>query len=82
MYTNTKYVVYLYIGCTYVYTYSAFDPGAVFFPKNFSAPGFLFIDIFSVRAVGDIGRTIQAYVEPLGFSVVREYVGHNAGAGC
>jgi len=29
--------------------------------------------------VGDIGYAIQSYVEPLGFSVVREYVGHGVG---
>jgi methionyl aminopeptidase len=30
-------------------------------------------------AIGDIGCAIQSYVEPLGFSVVREYVGHGVG---
>lgn len=30
-------------------------------------------------ALGDIGHAIQSYVEPLGFSVVREYVGHGVG---
>lgn len=29
--------------------------------------------------VGDIGAAIQGYVEPRGFSVVREYVGHGVG---
>lgn len=29
--------------------------------------------------LGDIGHAIQSYVEPLGFSVVREYVGHGVG---
>jgi len=29
--------------------------------------------------LGDIGFAIQSYVEPLGFSVVREYVGHGVG---
>lgn len=30
-------------------------------------------------AVGDIGYAIQSHVEPQGFSVVREYVGHGVG---
>lgn len=29
--------------------------------------------------IGDIGYTIQSYVEPLGFSVVRDYCGHGTG---
>lgn len=29
--------------------------------------------------VGDIGYTIQNYIEPLGFSVVRDYCGHGTG---
>ena len=29
--------------------------------------------------IGDIGYTIQGYVEPLGFSVVRDYCGHGTG---
>ncbi|MDR1997579.1 MAG: type I methionyl aminopeptidase [Candidatus Margulisbacteria bacterium] len=29
--------------------------------------------------IGDIGHAIQSHVEPLGFSVVREYVGHGVG---
>ncbi len=29
--------------------------------------------------LGDIGHAIQSYVEPQGFSVVREYVGHGVG---
>lgn len=29
--------------------------------------------------LGDIGNAIQSYVEPLGFSVVREFVGHGIG---
>ncbi len=31
------------------------------------------------NTLGDIGHAIQSYVEPLGFSVVREYVGHGVG---
>lgn len=31
------------------------------------------------RRVGDIGAAVQAYVEPLGFSVVRDFVGHGIG---
>jgi methionyl aminopeptidase len=30
-------------------------------------------------AIGDIGHAIQSHVEPLGFSVVRDYVGHGVG---
>ena len=30
--------------------------------------------------IGDIGHAIQTHVEPQGFSVVREYVGHGVGA--
>lgn len=29
--------------------------------------------------IGDIGHAIQSYVEPLGYSVVREFVGHGLG---
>lgn len=29
--------------------------------------------------IGDIGHAVQSYVEPLGFSVVRAYVGHGVG---
>jgi methionyl aminopeptidase len=29
--------------------------------------------------IGEIGHAIQTYVEPLGYSVVREYVGHGVG---
>ena len=29
--------------------------------------------------LGDIGHAIQSYVEPLGFSVVRDFVGHGVG---
>jgi len=29
--------------------------------------------------VGDIGHAIQAYVEPLGFSIVRQFAGHGIG---
>lgn len=29
--------------------------------------------------VGDIGHAVQSYVEPLGYSVVRSYVGHGVG---
>lgn len=29
--------------------------------------------------IGDIGYAVQSYVEPLGFGVVREYVGHGIG---
>jgi methionyl aminopeptidase len=29
--------------------------------------------------VGDVGHAIQSYVEPLGFSVVRDFVGHGVG---
>jgi methionyl aminopeptidase len=38
--------------------------------------------ILAARAGGflhDIGQAIQAYVEPFGFSVVRQYVGHGVG---
>ena len=31
--------------------------------------------------LGDVGHAIQSYVEPLGFSVVREFVGHGTGRG-
>lgn len=31
------------------------------------------------RRVGDIGAAIQTYVEPQGFSIVREYIGHGIG---
>ncbi len=31
--------------------------------------------------VGDIGSAIQKFIEPLGFSVVREFVGHGIGKG-
>jgi methionyl aminopeptidase len=31
------------------------------------------------RAVGDIGAAVQGYVEPRGFSVVRDFVGHGIG---
>lgn len=31
------------------------------------------------RRIGDIGHAVQSYVEPLGFSVVRQYVGHGVG---
>ena len=31
------------------------------------------------NTLGDIGHAIQSFVEPLGFSVVREYVGHGVG---
>ncbi len=31
------------------------------------------------NTIGDIGHAIQSYVEPFGFSVVREYVGHGVG---
>ncbi len=31
--------------------------------------------------IGDIGSAIQSYIEPLGFSVVREFVGHGIGKG-
>lgn len=31
------------------------------------------------RRVGDIGAAVQAYVEPRGFSVVRDFVGHGIG---
>ena len=31
--------------------------------------------------VGDIGAAIQSYIEPMGFSVVREFVGHGIGKG-
>lgn len=31
--------------------------------------------------VGDIGHAIQSYVEPLGYSVVRDFVGHGVGRG-
>jgi methionyl aminopeptidase len=30
--------------------------------------------------LGDIGHAIQSYVEPMGFSVVREFCGHGIGA--
>ncbi len=33
----------------------------------------------SGNRIGDIGHTIQSYVEPNGFGVVREYVGHGIG---
>jgi methionyl aminopeptidase len=38
--------------------------------------------IQAVRAgarLGDIGHAIQSYVEPLGYSVVRDFVGHGIG---
>jgi methionyl aminopeptidase len=31
--------------------------------------------------IGDIGHAIQSHVEPLGFSVVRDFVGHGVGKG-
>lgn len=31
------------------------------------------------RRVGDLGAAVQAHVEPLGFSVVRDFVGHGIG---
>ena len=31
------------------------------------------------RRLGDIGHAIQSYVEPLGYSVVRQFVGHGIG---
>lgn len=31
--------------------------------------------------IGDIGHAIQSHVEPLGFSVVRDFVGHGTGRG-
>jgi len=31
--------------------------------------------------LGDVGHAIQSYVEPLGFSVVRDFVGHGTGRG-
>ena len=40
--------------------------------------------IGAVRAgarLGDIGHAIQSYVEPLGYSVVRDFVGHGIGRG-
>jgi methionyl aminopeptidase len=29
--------------------------------------------------LGDLGHAIQSYVEPLGYSVVRDFVGHGVG---
>lgn len=38
------------------------------------------ISIVKIGArLGDIGHTIQSYVEPLGYSVVRDFVGHGIG---
>ncbi len=31
------------------------------------------------NTIGDIGSTIQYYIENKGFSVIREYVGHGVG---
>jgi methionyl aminopeptidase len=42
------------------------------------------VGIEAVRSgarVGDIGHAIQSHVEPLGFSVVRDFVGHGVGRG-
>lgn len=33
------------------------------------------------KRIGDIGHAIQSHVEPLGFSVVRDFVGHGTGRG-